>query len=123
MTPTRILTAEDRKNRIYIAGPMTGLPGLNFDAFNAKAAELRARGWHVENPAEHGIQEGATWSDYLRHDMASLATALAANAQRLERCNSSSGGLASKGMLKIIGLLWIGLGGGILWRTQMNTKF
>lgn len=43
-----------------------------------------------------------------------LDAALAANAQRLERCNSSSGGQASKGMLKIIGLLWIGIGGGIL---------
>lgn len=74
MHTTRILTAEDRKGRIYIAGPMTGLPENNFPAFNAKAQELRAQGWHVENPADHGIQEGATWSDYLRHDMARLAT-------------------------------------------------
>lgn len=72
--PTRILTAADRKGRVYIAGPMTGLPDLNFPAFNAKAAELRAQGWHVENPAEHGVQDGATWSDYLRHDMLQLAT-------------------------------------------------
>lgn len=64
----------DRARRIYIAGPMTGLPGYNFDAFNAKAAELRAEGWHVENPAEHGHIDGATWADYLRWDISRIAT-------------------------------------------------
>lgn len=74
MSTTRIRTNADRNNRIYIAGPMTGLPDLNFPAFNTCAANLRAQGWQVENPAEHGIQEGATWSDYLRHDFAQLAS-------------------------------------------------
>lgn len=36
---------------IYIAGPMTGLPGLNRDAFNAKAVELEREGYVVLNPA------------------------------------------------------------------------
>jgi hypothetical protein len=64
----------DRKNRIYIAGPMTGLPEYNFPAFNAAAKLLRAAGWHVENPAEHGHVEGAGWSDYLRWDLTRIAT-------------------------------------------------
>lgn len=64
----------DRERRIYIAGPMTGLPGYNFAAFNAKAAELRAEGWHVENPAEHGHIDGAGWADYLRWDISRIAT-------------------------------------------------
>jgi len=64
----------DRIRRIYIAGPMTGLPELNFPAFAAKAAELRALGWHVENPAEHGHVEDAVWSDYMRWDLARLVT-------------------------------------------------
>lgn len=64
----------DRARRVYIAGPMTGLPGYNFDAFNAKAAELRAEGWHVENPAEHGHIDGAGWADYLRWDISRIAT-------------------------------------------------
>ncbi|WP_457825134.1 DUF4406 domain-containing protein, partial [Staphylococcus aureus] len=33
--------------RIYVAGPMSGLPELNFPAFHAAAAELRAQGFDV----------------------------------------------------------------------------
>lgn len=60
--------------RVYLAGPMTGLPGFNFDAFNASAATLRKQGVHVENPAEHGIVDGAEWADYLRYDIGRLVT-------------------------------------------------
>ena len=38
--------------KIYIAGPMTGLPDWNFPAFHAAAAAWRAAGWEVVNPAE-----------------------------------------------------------------------
>lgn len=44
--------------RIYLAGPMTGLPEHNFPAFHAEAARLRGLGYHVENPAEHGVIDG-----------------------------------------------------------------
>lgn len=37
---------------IYIAGKMTGLPLLNFPAFDAAAEEYRGLGWIVINPAE-----------------------------------------------------------------------
>lgn len=73
-SPRSILLASYRQGRIYVAGPMTGLPDLNFPAFNAAAAALRAVGWHVENPADHGEVEGAEWSDYLLHDMRKLGT-------------------------------------------------
>lgn len=38
--------------RIYLSGPMTGVPDENRPAFNAEAARLRALGYQVENPAE-----------------------------------------------------------------------
>lgn len=65
---------ESRAGRVYVAGPMTGLPEFNFPAFNAEAAALRAQGFAVLNPAEHGIVEGADWADYLRHDIAGLVS-------------------------------------------------
>ena len=64
----------DRERRVYVAGPMTGLPEYNFPMFNATAARLRSEGWHVENPAEHGHVDGAGWSDYLRWDISRIAT-------------------------------------------------
>jgi hypothetical protein len=59
-------------NRIYIAGPMTGIPDHNFPLFNEVAAKLRAADWEVINPAEHGVVEGAVWADYLRYDIKKL---------------------------------------------------
>lgn len=60
--------------RIYVAGPMTGLPDLNFPAFHAAAARLRAEGHHVENPAEINADPTAAWSDCMRKDIARLVT-------------------------------------------------
>jgi len=36
----------------YVCGPMSNLPHLNFPAFHAEAARLRALGYEVINPAE-----------------------------------------------------------------------
>ena len=50
---------------------MSGLPDLNFPAFNAKAAELRAAGIDAVNPAEKQ-DEGKpdmSWADYMRQDL------------------------------------------------------
>ena len=57
--------------RIYIRGPMTGFPDLNFPAFNNMAAKLRASGHQVINPAEieHVSDE---WVDCLRLDIIHL---------------------------------------------------
>lgn len=38
--------------RVYLAGPMRGIPHFNFPAFHAAAKELRARGYKVFSPAE-----------------------------------------------------------------------
>ena len=60
--------------RIYIAGPCTGYPDLNFPAFHAAAARLRAAGHHVENPAEINADPSAEWLDCMRADIARLVT-------------------------------------------------
>ncbi len=52
--------------RIYVAGPMTGLPESNYPAFNAAAAILREQGFDVVNPAENNLPADSTWQDYMR---------------------------------------------------------
>lgn len=58
--------------RIYISGPMTGLPECNFPAFHAAANALRARGYAVENPAEINTATDGDWHIYLRADIKAL---------------------------------------------------
>lgn len=48
--------AKKENNKIYIAGPMTGLPNYNFDAFDRAAKILKARGLEPMNPADNGRQ-------------------------------------------------------------------
>ena len=57
--------------RIYLSGPMTGLPGLNFAAFHTMTTNLRAGGHTVTNPAELN-PDGGTWNDCMRRDIAAL---------------------------------------------------
>lgn len=40
------------KPKIYIAGPMRGLPNFNREAFNAAAERLAAKGWQPVNPVD-----------------------------------------------------------------------
>ena len=60
------------KIRLYIAGPMTGLPDLNFPAFNRAAAILRAAGYEAINPAEINPDPTAGWEACMRADIAEL---------------------------------------------------
>ena len=68
------------RNSVYICGKMSGIKDFNHPAFNAKAAELRARGEDVINPAEFDAEIGPdqSWDTYLRRDLVLLA----------ERCNA-----------------------------------
>lgn len=54
---------------IYISGPMTGMPDLNFPAFNAEAARLRNLGLRVVNPAEVQLPAGSPWAAFMRADL------------------------------------------------------
>lgn len=60
--------------RIYIAGPMTGVEGLNHAAFHAEAARLRDLGHEVVNPAEINPNPDAEWTECMRADIAQLVT-------------------------------------------------
>jgi hypothetical protein len=63
--------------KVYLSGPMSGLPDENFPAFNTAAKNLRASGYEVINPAEFdtdvtGLEGLARWQKYLRADIKAL---------------------------------------------------
>lgn len=50
---------------VYLAGPMTGIPNYNFEAFYAAESALLEQGYRVLNPARLGCVEGLQdWKDY-----------------------------------------------------------
>lgn len=56
--------------RIYIAGPMSGIEGLNHPAFHAAAARLRHAGFVVENAEPC---PNPTWDDWMVLSLDQLA--------------------------------------------------
>lgn len=64
----------ERVPRLYVAGPMSNMPDLNFPAFHAAARKYRDRGAHVENPAEINPDPGMKWEDAMRADIPRLLT-------------------------------------------------
>lgn len=49
--------------KLYLAGPMRGLPEFNAPAFHAAAKQLRANGFEVWSAAEHSDEWTATGLD------------------------------------------------------------
>lgn len=59
---------------IYISGPMTGIEGFNYAAFNAAAQTLRSIGYIVFNPAElFGGDSSLEKERYMTVDRAAIA--------------------------------------------------
>lgn len=57
--------------RVYVAGPMTGLPNFNYDAFHDAAGRLREMGHEVENPAEN-VNESGEWIEWMKLALAQV---------------------------------------------------
>ena len=58
--------------KVYLSGPMTGIPEFNYPAFHATAAKLRAAGYGVVNPAEVNPDSSLSWQQCLREDIKHL---------------------------------------------------
>jgi Domain of unknown function (DUF4406) len=70
--PCRVLTcsAVTYPHKLYVAGPMTGIPHANYPAFHAASKQLRDVGYAVLNPAENYAGHiGLTHADYMRLDI------------------------------------------------------
>ena len=67
-TGTREVTA---CHRLYISGPMSGLPLCNYPAFHAAERMLNDAGFEVVNPAGSTVKD-AHYTDLLRQDLVDL---------------------------------------------------
>ena len=73
---------DNRTLRIYIAGPMSGYPDLNWKSFDIKDKELTEAGWEVVNPAKMDRDMGLNpkelgeydYEDAARRDIEALQT-------------------------------------------------
>lgn len=59
--------------RIYVAGPMTGLPDFNYPAFFKAEEALLAVGHEVENPARNPAPDDGAWIGYMRQSLVQIS--------------------------------------------------
>ena len=57
---------------VYLSGPMTGLPDLNFPAFAQGEEILSQDGQTVLNPTKLGEPQGWEWADFMRRDIVAM---------------------------------------------------
>lgn len=60
--------------KLYVAGPMTGMPDFNYPAFFDAAKHLEAVGYEAINPArKEGRQGCSSWLDFMRLSLIDIA--------------------------------------------------
>jgi hypothetical protein len=65
--------SDDNRPRVYLAGPMRGIPDFNFPTFFDAEADLKRAGFYVHNPAREDMEAGFLWDGATGHeDMATL---------------------------------------------------
>ena len=56
--------------RVYISGPITGLPYEEVEkAFNEAEIRLKEQGYEVVNPLNNGLPRESTWNEHMRADL------------------------------------------------------
>jgi len=58
--------------KLYVAGPMTGLPEFNYPAFFEAEKRLQKFGYETVNPARQ--EDGLSWADYMRLGVGDVLT-------------------------------------------------
>ena len=58
--------------KVYVSGPMTGIPDLNFPLFRRVTDALRAMGHEVVSPVETNDDPNAQWLDCIAADVLSM---------------------------------------------------
>ena len=92
-----------RPLRIYVSGPMTGWPDLNFPAFHHAARILRQAGWDVVNPAELNPDPTATWEECMRADIRAICDCT--HMAMLPYWQSSRGARLERSLARRLGLV------------------
>lgn len=102
------------KGRVYIAGPMRGVPGLNFSAFDEARDRGKSLGWSVVSPAD--LDRAVGINEQTDPDTLSRSTVLAfvlRDIESLINCDAiallpgwehSRGALAEKTVAEWVGL-------------------
>lgn len=67
------VSSEPKRLRVYVSGPMTGMPFLNYPAFISAGLQLTGAGFDVVNPAtlDHSRHDGS-WASHMRVDIKAL---------------------------------------------------
>ncbi len=62
------------KNKIYISGPITGLPPKEVEqTFGRVAAKLNKLGWEAVSPLNNGLPAEASYNEHMLRDLEMLA--------------------------------------------------